>query len=255
LIGGFFIARYGWRAFFIGLGLGGMVWLAPWWVWMPRDRAAQKAQAADAATLLEIVRKRAFLATCGGLFCANYFWYFLLTWLPYYLVRHRGFSMDKMAVLGALAYFAIGVSAVVSGWVSDRWIAAGAPAARVRRGFAATGLACSTVILPVASVRGEQAAIALLVAACLAFGIFSSNHWALTQTLAGPKAAGKWTSLENGVGNLAGVVSPWLTGAVVQWTGSFVPAFLLAGGFALGGMAMYRFGIGRTAQVIWKARS
>jgi len=42
----------------------------------------------------------------------------------------------------------------------------------------------------------------------------ASNIWAITQTLAGPYAAGRWTGLQNFVGNLAGVVAPALTGFV-----------------------------------------
>jgi len=34
-----------------------------------------------------------------GSFCSNYFWYFLLTWLPFYLVRERHFSMNLMATV------------------------------------------------------------------------------------------------------------------------------------------------------------
>ena len=51
--------------------------------------------------------------------------------------------------------------------------------------------------------------------------MWSSNNWAITQTLAGPRAAGKWCALQNGVGNLAGVTAPWFTGWVVGQTGHF----------------------------------
>ena len=56
--------------------------------------------------------------------------------------------------------------------------------------------------------RDEDLALALLTLACLAFGIYTSNLFAITQSLAGPRAAGKWTSFQNGFGNLAGVLAP-----------------------------------------------
>jgi len=64
----------------------------------------------------------------------------------------------------------------------------------VRKTFAGTGLALSTIILPVlVLVRDERAAMALLFLACVAFGIYTPTMFAITQTLAGPLAAGKWT--------------------------------------------------------------
>jgi hypothetical protein len=30
------MTRYGWRAFFLVQGFGGMLWLIPWYFWMPR---------------------------------------------------------------------------------------------------------------------------------------------------------------------------------------------------------------------------
>jgi MFS transporter, ACS family, D-galactonate transporter len=52
-------------------------------------------------------------------------------------------------------------------------------------------------------------------------GIGVSNGWAITQTLAGPLAAGRWTGVQNSIGNLAGWVAPALTGFLVDRTGRF----------------------------------
>ena len=57
----------------------------------------------------------------------------------------------------------------------------------------------------------------LLVVASFLFGLFSSNGWCITQTLAGPLASGKWTGLQNCAGNLAGVVAPVVTGTTVKF--------------------------------------
>jgi MFS family permease len=84
--------------------------------------------------------------------------------------------------------------------------------------------------------------------------MWSSNHWALIQTMAGPRAAGKWTGIQNGVGNLAGVAAPALTGWVVQRTGEFYWAFALATGIVLTGACFYMFVIGPIVQVDWSIR-
>ena len=249
LLGGLLMARFGWRAFFLALGLGSLLWLIPWFYWMPRgEGVAAREDRGDIPGIAQILRQRAAWFTALGLFCSNYFWYFLITWLPPYLEKERHFPKEKMAVAGSTAFLAISVSSVVSGWLSDRWIARGATPTRARKTFAGAGLVLSTIILPVSVVRDERLAMALLILACLSFGLYTANVFAITQTLAGPRASGKWTGLQNGVANLAGVAAPWLTGWVVQETGQFYLAFVAAAAMVLAAAAMFVLGIGRIEQ-------
>ena len=134
----------------------------------------------------------------------------------------RHFSKQKMAWFGSAAYFAVAISGVTAGWLSDRMIARGGTPTRVRKSFTGIGLLFSTLILPVSVIDNDRIAMTLLMVACLSYGLFSANLFAMTQTLAGPRAAGKWTGMQNGFGNLAGVAAPWLTGFIVagNWAGS-----------------------------------
>jgi len=251
LLGGLLMSRFGWRVFFLATGLGGLLWLIPWYFGMPRTPGVKRGEPTPGPTVWHILEQPSAWGSFGALFCANYFWFFLLTWLPTYLVRDRGYSMDRMATVGSMAYFAIAAATVVAGWLSDRWIARGMSPTRARKGTVITGLTLSTAILPVAVVNDAGVSLGLLMAACLAFGIFCSNHWAITQTLAGPLAAGRWTSIQNGVGNIGGIVAPWFTGWVVERTDSFVPAFVAAAVIVLAGAALYAFAIGKVEQVNW----
>jgi cyanate permease len=103
----------------------------------------------------------------------------------------------------------------------------------------------------VAAIRDPNWAMALLMFTCLCYGLFSSNVFAITQTLAGARAAGKWTAIQNGFGNLSGVAAPWLTGVVVERTGHFYLAFLLSAAIALIGAGMFVLGIGRVEPIRW----
>jgi MFS transporter, ACS family, D-galactonate transporter len=250
LIGGYLIAGLGWRLFFIVLGVGGLFWLIPWLRYMPRHHAV-RTDPADVPPVGLILRQRSAWGSFLGHFCGNYYWFFLLTWLPMYLVRERHFSLERMAQVGSVAYFAIAAATVAAGIVSDRWIAAGGTPTRVRKTIVVSGLLGSTVILPVAGAGDETTAIVLLMIACLSFGVYVSNHWAITQTLSGPRAAGRWTSIQNGVGNLSGIVAPWLTGVVVERTGSFYLAFLAAAVVAFTGAVMWGLAVGPVREVDW----
>jgi ACS family D-galactonate transporter-like MFS transporter len=253
LLGGLLMAKYGWRAFFVGLGAGSLIWLIPWIWLMPHGEAPEVRENREPMpSAAQILGKRPAIFSALGLFCSNYFWYFLLTWLPYYLQRERHFTVDKMATTAAAAYFTIACSTMMAGYLSDYWIARGASVNRVRKTFAGVGLTFATIILPVALVRDASTATVFLMLACFSFGLYTANVFAITQTLAGPRAAGKWTSLQNGFANLAGVAAPWLTGDIVQSTGEYFWAFVVAAVIVLTGAAIFIFGIGRLEPVKWR---
>jgi MFS family permease len=252
LLGGLMVERFGWRALFLGVGLGSLLWLLPWVAWVKSE--APRAAAAEAASAgwRDILRRREAWGTALGMFSLGYVWYFLLSWLPSYLVKERGFSMSEMAVLGSLPFWGMAGATLAGGWTSDRWIRSGADPTRVRKAYVAGGLLlCGAAMLPAALVTDAGASVALITAACLFLGLFTSNVWAITQTLAGPLAAGKWTGIQNAIGNLGGVVSPLVTGWIVAATGSFTLAFAAATVVLLAGAAAYLSMVGEVRTISW----
>lgn len=254
LLGGVLMARLGWRWFFIGLGIGSLVWLIPWIMYMPRDRAAEAVSKHKGPGLVELLGQRSAWGCFIAHFCGNYYWFFLLTWLPSYLVQERKYSMDGMAVVGSISYVAIAIATIIAGWWSDRKIAYGMSPTIARKMCVSGGLIGSTVIVPVSIIQNETTSIALLMLACMSFGVYTSNNWAITQTLSGPLAAGRWTSIQNGVGNLSGIAAPWLTGFVVEKTGAFYLAFVVAAVVALIGAFFWGVVVGPIETVKWRGQ-
>jgi ACS family D-galactonate transporter-like MFS transporter len=244
LLGGLLIPRVGWRIFFIVLGIVGLMWVAAWIAWMPKSPRLASGLRAESSFGV-VLREPALWWTALGLFCSNYFWYFLITWLPPYLEQERHFPKAKMAVFSSASYLAIAVSSVASGWLSDAWIARGGSPTLVRKTFAGCGLGFSTVLVAVQVTDNVTVAMGLLVFACVAFGMYTSNVFAISQTLAGPQAAGQWTGVQNGFANLAGVAAPWFTGWVTERSGDFFLAFVVAAAAVTISAAAYLFGVGR----------
>jgi MFS family permease len=252
LLGGLLMARIGWRLFFVALGVASSFWLVPWIRSMPRPVNAPAATTLRTPAIFEILEHRSAWGTFAGLFCYNYLSYFLITWLPFYLVRERHFSITAMSVLTGAAFLSTAIAAAISGWLSDRWLAAGSEVTRVRKTFTGVGPLVASAIAIVSVVEDHRIAGALLILVCTGMGMCSSNLWAVTQTLAGVATAGKWTGLQNFFGNFAGIIAPALTGLVVQRTGRFFWAFVITGVISLLGSAAWTFGVGRLEEVNWR---
>ncbi len=251
LFGGLLMARFGWRPFFIVLGLGSMLWIFPWLKWMPKKKGKVCLEERDAPSLWEFLGLRSAWGTCFGLFSLNYVSYFLITWLPFYLVRGRGFSMEQMAKIGGCAYLLGACCSALAGWLSDRWIVSGATPTLVRKTVVGGGLILAGLFTGLASVGSVSFCVAAVILAVMFLGVGSSSVWAITQTLAGPTAAGRWTGFQNFIGNFSGVVAPTLTGFVLQRTGYYQWAFGIVVAVSLVGAASWVFLIGPVEQVAW----
>jgi len=253
LAGGLLMVQFGWRAVFILFGLVSLVWL---WPWLATTRGAAGATApgtaaSHAASFGQIVRRRAAWGAALGHFCSNYAFYLVVFWLPLYLVKGRGFSVADMAKVGGLIYLVYAVSSMTVGWASDRWMAGGASANRVRKttmvagnlGVAVCLLACAFGELPLA--------VGSLLAAAVFFGFQSSMIYAIGQTLAGPNAAGKWVGFQNCVGNVAGIVGPLVTGWLVDRTGAYVWALAVAAAVSLFGALAWGVLLPKVSPINW----
>ena len=252
LVGGLVVAYWGWRTLFLAVGAISMLWLVPWQVWGKGRKDPSPEMIHSGPSMLQIISQRDMLGTSMGLFCYGYVWYFFLTWLPSYLFLERHLSMRAVAFWGAVPFCASGLSALACGWLSDRFIARGASTTRVRKGFIVSGLLLCSVVLPAAIVKSMPLSLTLLTAGFCAIGLFSSNVWAVTQTLAGPVAAGKWSGIQNAAGNLGGVASPLVTGFIVSKTHNFLLAFAAAVVALLAGAGAYTFVVGKIEPLEWK---
>jgi len=252
-IGGLVVGQFGWRSLFLILGFGGLLWLIPWGIWGPHPATVTLPRKGDCPGILEILAQRSAWGTFLGLFCVNYAWYFLVFWLPPYLVMERHFTANMMAVFGSMPFWGLALSSALSGWASDRWIARGGSPTRVRKTFMAAGMLLSTMILSAALVRDATTSMVLLVITSLCFGLFTSNLWAITQTLAGPQAAGKWTGWQNMFGNFAGIFGPWFTGKIVDATGQFLLAFVAVCAALVIGAFAFTVIVGELKPVKWRS--
>jgi MFS family permease len=252
LVGGLVMARFGWRAAFIVFGLVSLTWLLPWSI-VTRGGAATAGLCSASRPLpyRTILKQRALWGSSLGSFCSFYAYYFVLSWLPLFLVKAHGFSVGEMAKIGAGVYAVHAASAAAVGWCSDRWIIAGASPDRVRKTLLVGGLIGVAVLMMACANAGPALSIILLAGTAALFGTQTPNIFALSQTLGGPRAAGQWMGIQNMVGNLAGVAAPLITGFVLDSTGKYFWAFAISAAIALVGTLAFGVLIAKVEPVVW----
>ncbi|HEX6509570.1 MAG TPA: MFS transporter [Chloroflexota bacterium] len=251
-VGGLLLVHFGWRILFIALGAGGLLWLVPWFVVMPRTGEHAKTPQMSAPFFSRMFRLPCAWGCFFGHFAGNYFYYFLLTWMPAYLAGEKKLSIAHMSQLTSALFLLIAFSTISSGFITDELIARGVSTTRVRRGAVVFGLASASILLTLAFLPSSlNVWVAVMCLACLGFGAYTSNHWAIAQTLAGTSMAGRWSSVQNGIANLSGVVAPWATGFIVQRTGSARMSFVLTGAIALAGAFSWGLLVRRVEPIDW----
>ncbi len=252
-LGALVLERYHWPVLFVALGAGGLLWLVPWIALMPKAPHQQElSQAAAGLSIVKLLSKRCAWGSFIGHFCGNYFYYFLMGWLPYYLVGEQKMSIGAAGKVTSAIFFMTATATMLTGWMADRAIAHGATPTRARKRVAVWGLAIASGLMGLGLVdKNLKLSIAVIAVACTAYGVYSANHWAMTQTLAGPRIAGRWSSVQNGVANLSGVASTGVAGLILQFRGSSRMAFAITGAVALCGALAWGLLVDKVEEVQW----
>jgi len=251
LVGGMLMASHGWRSAFWVFGALSLLWLIPW----SRVRIPAQPVAATGGggnpPWRALLARRELWGTSLGLFSVNYAFYFTLTWLPYYVVREHGFSTEQMAWFTFCCYCVHASSGLIAGWLIDRHVRAGHANLAYKSVMAVTHLGFVGCMVCIALAQAPWAALGAILLYQVLDGANSPGVFAIPQILAGPGAAGRWVGVENGIGNLAGVIAPALTGLLVERSQHFTSAFLVAAAVSVLGVVGWVLMIPKVEPLEW----
>ncbi|MEO9170289.1 MAG: MFS transporter [Candidatus Baltobacteraceae bacterium] len=254
--GGMLIAAHGWRWFFVAFGLCSFIWVAAWLILVKGSTHSPKSDIHAARPSMKLIlREPSLWGASIGHFCGNYALYFVLTWIPYYLVHERHWSLQQMAVIAGSTYLLGGCGQVACGSLADALIRRGLSATVVRKtscGIGAVGLA---ICMLGCAYSGDVASVVWLILAGGVGSFLGVNTFIIAQSIAGPDGTGRWVGIQNMIGNIAGLIAPSVTGILAERTGNFIVPFTITAIVTLAGGASWIFLVGKIERVDWSARA
>ena len=248
---GLLMADFGWRRVFVVTGIISLLWLPAWAKWMPHCDKQISIHDGSGPRFRDILLRRSFWGTSAGHFSTNYLFYFMITWLPTYLVQERHLSMRTMVAVAGLCYAFDALSAISTGWLQDYFITKGHSTTLVRKLAMVVGFSMAAIGLLGCALASGNSYVPWLLAAGFGCGMTGPGLYTFPQTLAGPAAVGKWYGWQNGFANFAGITGPTLTGFVLQHTGKFFATFAITAAICVAGALVWIFVVGRVEQIRW----
>jgi MFS transporter, ACS family, D-galactonate transporter len=241
----YLVLGFGWRWMFVLNGAFCILWLVPW-LFLVRDdhKTATVTNERETGTKVSwgaIFSTRVIWGTCLATFCYMYFVYFCMTWMPTYFKERFGLSLAASSWFTFMSFAGTGTIAILAGWAADRLIARGRNAVTVRKAFTIAGFVLAFSAAFGAFSHSTAVTLFLAVFSLSGLGLATANYWALTQTLTPRSASARVAGIQNTAANIAGIAAPWITGVLVQKTGSFNAPLVAVGFWLMIGIGCYLF--------------
>jgi sugar phosphate permease len=270
------MVRYGWRVVFYVIGFISLVWALLFLIVyrdtpeqhervslgeLARIRGVNQSAAIKQANIpkrptvpwkILLKHPNMWALMCGYATYLYCLWIFL-SWLPDYLVSHRGFTLLKMGFYASLPLSAGVFGDAVGGWLTDFLLVKTGNVKFARRSVAIMGmLGCGIFILPAAFTASPTTAVYCLTGAMFFLETIIGPSWAVPMDIGG-EYSGTVSGMMNMGGQLGGALSPTVFGFLVA-RGSWVAPFVVAACLLFVGAGIWAFWIDPEVSVIDKGR-
>jgi len=147
------------------------------------------------------------------------------------------------------------ICALLAGWAIDRYIRDGGSANAGYKVIMAAAHGGAVLCMLAMAFGSRPLALASIFVYQALTGASSPGVYAIPEILGGTRATGRWVGIQNSLGNLAGIVAPWLTGFLIDQTGHFTAAFLVAAVMSLLGLVGWLGMLPKLEELDWEARA
>jgi ACS family hexuronate transporter-like MFS transporter len=234
--------HWGWCSAFLLTGALGFVWLIFWLLLYRRPQQHPRVSKSELAYICSdpsepagkvrwsaLLPHRQTYTFAVGKFLTDPIWWFYLFWVPDFLQRQHGLALMNIGVPIMVIYLVSDVGSVAGGWLSSRLIQRGRSVNAARK---ITMLICALCVTPIIfayRIESLWGAVLLIGLAAAAHQGFSANLYTLTSDMFPARAVGSVVGLGGMAGAIGGMLIAEVVGHTLQWTGSYMIPFLMAG--------------------------
>jgi ACS family hexuronate transporter-like MFS transporter len=233
-----------WQAAFVLTGLTGFLWLALWARYYRAPEEHPNLSPAERELILSdkeppgsalrvpwtsLLRYRQAWAFLLGKMLTDPVWWFYLTWLPTYLVRERGISVQIASLVLLYPYIAADFGSVGGGYLSGFLMKRGWPLGRARLMAMAVFALCMPGAIWAVLTESLWVALTLISLATAAHQAWSANIFTMSSDMFPKKVVGSVVGLGGMAGAIGGMFMQLIAGGVLGSLGTYVPLFVLAG--------------------------
>jgi ACS family glucarate transporter-like MFS transporter len=190
------------------------------------------------AAIRWLLSKRMLVGIYLGQYCITTLTWFFLTWFPIYLTQSRHIPIVKVGLLAALPALCGFLGGILGGVTSDLLLRSGRSLTFARKLPVVSGMLLAMTIVGCNFVNSSIAVMILMSIAFFGKG-FGALGWSVISDVSPRELVGVNGGLFNLIGNLAGVTTPIIIGAIVKNTGSFRFALVFVAAAALLAIVAY----------------
>jgi MFS transporter, ACS family, solute carrier family 17 (sodium-dependent inorganic phosphate cotransporter), other len=158
-------------------------------------------------------------------FCNNWSLYVLLSWLPTFINKGLGVDYASVGWVTMIPHLASFVFLNVAGSIADRLVRSGMDIGTVRK-------------LIVGRVESVWLAITIMTIGN-ALGAFVVGGFVVNHMDIAPKYAGTLMGITNTAGTIPGIIGVFVSGLILELTGSWVLVFQVTAGVTLFGLVFF----------------
>ena len=249
------VQAWGWEWAFYLFGLVGVVWFFFWQrmvVSRPEmdtrmspaelvviQAGANAAPVESSPPLKEFLRSMPVWAIIVAHFCNNWSLYVLLSWLPTFINKGLGVDYASVGWVTMIPHMASFIFLNVAGNIADRLVRSGMAIGTVRKLMQTIGFGgISTALLIVGEVETAWLAITIMTIGN-ALGAFVVGGFVVNHMDIEPKYAGTLMGITNTAGTIPGIIGVFVSGLILEMTGSWTLVFQVTAGVTLFGLVFY----------------
>ncbi len=249
------VQAWGWQWAFYLFGLVGVVWFVVWQLMVTRSpeldervteaereiiKAGANSDPVEAGPpIREFLKSMPVWAIIVAHFCNNWSLYVLLSWLPTFINKGLGVDYASVGWVTMIPHVASFIFLNVAGNIADRLVRSGMDVGKVRKLMQTIGFGgLSTALLIVGEVESVWLAITIMTIGN-ALGAFVVGGFVVNHMDIAPKYAGTLMGITNTAGTIPGIIGVFVSGLILELTGSWALVFQVTAGVTLFGLVFF----------------